>query len=102
MQLSRQKGKDGKRESFEAVFNRIDADGEKNLPPPSIERVFHCKRLMVDIGHLGFLPISAVSAVFALSMFCCPTNFALQSKIRQISDWLNCTMLIDLHISMFA
>lgn len=28
MQLSRQKGKDGKRESFEAVFNRIDADGK--------------------------------------------------------------------------
>ena len=33
MQLSRAKQKDGRRETFEGVFNRIDTEGWCSIPP---------------------------------------------------------------------
>ncbi|GAQ85157.1 hypothetical protein KFL_002220010 [Klebsormidium nitens] len=44
MQLSRQKGKDGKRESFEAVFNRIDADGAGKITWEAFLKFFSDQR----------------------------------------------------------
>ncbi|KAG6542895.1 hypothetical protein Mapa_015799 [Marchantia paleacea] len=42
MQLSRAKNKDGKRETFEGVFNRIDTEGKFRL-----YTAFPCSKLIV-------------------------------------------------------
>eukprot|EP01018_Ginkgo_biloba_P027711 Gb_33975 [translate_table: standard] len=48
MQLSRAKGKDGKRESFESVFNRIDSSGAGAITWESFLKFFSSDRSLVE------------------------------------------------------
>ncbi|CAM6040864.1 unnamed protein product [Sphagnum compactum] len=44
MQLSRAKGKDGRRESFDGVFNRIDTEGQGAVTWEAFVHFFSCER----------------------------------------------------------
>ncbi|KAH9549554.1 hypothetical protein CY35_10G026300 [Sphagnum magellanicum] len=44
MQLSRAKGKDGRRESFDGVFNRIDTEGQGAVTWEAFAHFFSCER----------------------------------------------------------